>query len=102
MSEYLKVLLISLSVPLFLSFYSPLKIWPNLKALAATLGLIILVFGGWDVFAAYRRHWHFDFQQVYGLRLLNLPLEEVLFFIIIPFCCIFTWEAIIFLKGKIK
>jgi hypothetical protein len=26
--------------------------------------------------------------------LFNLPLEEVLFFVVIPFCCIFSWKAL--------
>jgi hypothetical protein len=34
------------------------------------------------------------------MRILNCP-EEVLFFVVIPFCCIFTWEPSFYLlKAK--
>jgi lycopene cyclase domain-containing protein len=62
--------------------------------------LILLIFGGWDVFATCRGHWYFNPTGVYDMRVINLPLEEVLFFIFIPFCCIFTWEAIRYIEKK--
>jgi len=39
---------------------------------------------------------------VWRLRIINLPLEEILFFPVITFCCIFTWEALKYLKHRIK
>ncbi len=100
MSEYLKVLLLAVALPLVLSFYPPLKFWRNGKALFLSLTLVVLIFGAWDILAVWRGHWYFDPRYVYGLSIINLPVEEWLFFLAIPFCCIFTWEAILLIKKK--
>jgi lycopene cyclase domain-containing protein len=102
MSEYLMVLTVSLAVPLILSFYPPLRFYRNLRALIASIILIVVIFGLWDILATFRGHWQFNPASVYSLKIANLPLEEVLFFVVIPFCCIFTWEAIGYLKPKRK
>ena len=102
MSEYLLLLILSGSMPFILSFYPPLKFYRNLKALFLSILIVFLVFGGWDIFATWRNHWYFNPKGVYAFRIINLPLEEALFFIVIPFCCIFTWEVIKFLKDKLK
>jgi lycopene cyclase domain-containing protein len=102
MSKYMLLLVISGAVPFALSFYPPLKFYRNLRALAISIVLIVLIFGSWDIFATYRGHWHFNPLGVWPLRVVNLPLEEVMFFVVIPFCCIFTWEAIRFIKERSK
>ena len=102
MSKYMMVLVFAGAVPFLLSFFPPLKIYRNAKALFFTISLILLLFGSWDVFAVRRSHWYFDTYGVWDFRIINLPLEEVLFFVVIPFCCIFTWEATLYIKSKIK
>ncbi len=94
------VLILSGIVPFILSFYSPLKFYTNIKPIIKSILLILLIFGSWDIFATLRGHWQFDKDAVYGLRIINLPLEEVLFFIVIPFCCIFSWEVLKYFKNK--
>lgn len=102
MSKYMMALILSIFFPLLFSFYPPLKFWRNLKALIFSLIIIVIVFGAWDVFATWRMHWFFNPVGVMGKVIINLPIEEWLFFIVIPFCCIFTWEALKFIKGKLK
>ncbi len=100
MSQYLGVLILSGVVPLAVSFWPPLGFYRNFGALCRSIALIVLVFGAWDVFAVWRGHWWFNPEGVYAARIINLPLEEVLFFVVIPFCCIFTWEALVFIGRK--
>lgn len=100
MSKYMLVLLLAGIVPFLLSFWPPLKFYRRPGALFASIGLVVFIFGAWDVFAAARGHWYFNPEGVYALKLINLPLEEVLFFVVIPFCCIFTWEAMKFISGR--
>ncbi len=104
MSNYMTVLLISGIFPLLLSFYPPLKFYggSNKKALSLSILLIILIFGAWDVFATWRGHWSFDPSGVWPVRITNLPVEEVLFFVVIPFCCLFTWEVLKYISGSVK
>lgn len=102
MSRYMMVLILSGIFPLLFSFYPPLKFWQNLKSLFFSLSMLIIIFGGWDVFATWRGHWYFNPKGIFGIKIINLPVEEWLFFIVIPFCCIFTWEALKFIKRGIK
>jgi lycopene cyclase domain-containing protein len=102
MSDYMRILVLAGSVPLLLSFWPPLKFYRRPAALVSSIALIVLVFGAWDVFATWRGHWSFDPRGVWDFRVINLPVEEVLFFVVIPFCCIFTWEVVKFFKEKIS
>ena len=94
MSKYMWVLVISGIVPVLFSFYPTLYFWRKWKALFGTIGIILFSFGIWDVWATFRGHWWFHPRYAGTFYIINLPLEEVLFFVIIPFCCIFTWEVI--------
>ena len=96
------VLAISSFFPLVLSFYPALKFWRNSRALVLTLSLLVVIFGAWDIFAVWRKHWYFNPRGIYGFKIINLPIEEWLFFILIPFCCIFTWEALQFIRNKLE
>ncbi|UCG35584.1 MAG: lycopene cyclase domain-containing protein [Candidatus Omnitrophota bacterium] len=102
MSEYMNVLVISGLIPFILSFWPPLKIYRNAKALILSIFLIVVIYGAWDVFATSRGHWWFNPQSVGTFKIINLPLEEVLFFVVIPFCCIFSWEVIKYFKSRFK
>ncbi|MFA5261124.1 MAG: lycopene cyclase domain-containing protein [Candidatus Omnitrophota bacterium] len=102
MSKYLAALILSGIFPFVLSFYPPLRFYQHKRALFFSLGLIVLMFGAWDVLATTRGHWYFNPQGILGVWFLKLPVEEWLFFIIIPFCCIFTWEVVNFYKNKIR
>ena len=48
----------------------------------------------WDSTVTYS-HWFFNEKYILGITIFNLPLEEILFFITVPFACLFTWEMII-------
>lgn len=48
----------------------------------------------WDALVT-GAHWHFNPEYVSGIKIINLPIEEILFFITVPFACLFTWEMII-------
>lgn len=55
---------------------------------------VVVVFGGWDVWAIARDHWRYDPAKTSGVVLGNLPLEELLFFVVIPTCALLTYEAV--------
>jgi lycopene cyclase domain-containing protein len=98
----MSALILSLFFPFILSFWPGLKFWKHIRALGLTIFIILVLFGSWDIFATSRGHWYFNPQGIFGLKLINLPVEEWLFFVIIPFCCIFTWEALNYLKSRAK
>ena len=56
---------------------------------------VFVVFVVWDLWAIARGHWDYDPDQVSGITFPgDLPLEEVLFFVVIPTCALLTFEAV--------
>ncbi|GIV31120.1 MAG: hypothetical protein KatS3mg029_0471 [Saprospiraceae bacterium] len=84
----------TLFFPLAYSFDSRIsyfKSWPALfKATLPVAGIFIL----WDVIFTWREVWGFNERYLTGINLLGLPWEEWAFFIIIPFSCLFIYEAL--------
>lgn len=65
------------------------------RRLLLTVLPVALVFSLWDVAALAAGHWHLDPAQTTGVRLpAGLPLEELLFFVVIPVCAILGFEAV--------
>jgi lycopene cyclase domain-containing protein len=66
------------------------------------LGLVVLCAGlpfvVWDVLAVRAGHWFFDTTQTLGVEVPlgvdRLPLEEVLFFVVVPLASVLTLEAV--------
>src|SRR4051794_36025488 len=68
--------------------------------LLLTLLPVVVVFVVWDVYAIARGHWSYDRAETTGVLLPGrLPLEEVLFFLVIPICAVLTLEAVRSVKG---
>lgn len=55
---------------------------------------VAVVFVVWDVAATHAGHWAFDPEQTLSVRLLDLPLEELAFFLVIPLAGLLTYEAV--------
>ena len=91
MSLYFKVLLFSFVIPFIFSFHQKIKFYKFFKQIAASLSLIGLFFIIWDIYFTKIGVWGFDKKYHSSIMLYNLPLEEVLFFFIIPFVCVFTY-----------
>jgi lycopene cyclase domain-containing protein len=55
-----------------------------------------LLFGGWDVYAISRHSWSYDQAWMSGVILPGrLPLEEALFFLVIPVAAILTYQSVL-------
>ncbi|HSP39289.1 MAG TPA: lycopene cyclase domain-containing protein [Frankiaceae bacterium] len=68
--------------------------------LVLTLLPVVVVFVAWDVYAIARHHWTYDGRQTTGVVLPGrLPLDELLFFLVIPICAVLTLEAVRAVKG---
>lgn len=72
-----------------------IRVYRNPKRLFATVALASLPFLVWDAWAISRGHWFFDSFQMMGvIGPFNIPLEEYLFFLIIPIAAVLTWEGV--------
>ncbi len=75
------------------------RVYARWGRLLRTLLPVVVVFVVWDVLAIRAGHWDYDPAQVTGISLGGLPLEELLFFLVIPVCAILTLEAVRAVKG---
>lgn len=83
-----------LTVPLDRAYRAGVFGRPRQLVLALVPGL--LLFGGWDLYAIRRGHWHYDPSQTSGVLLPGrLPLEEALFFVVVPLAAILTYQCVL-------
>ena len=83
----------------WLEFYFKIGVFRRIKRAAISILPISIFFLIWDAYAIKRGHWFFDRDQILGIYgPLNIPLEEYLFFIVVPLAAIFTLEAVVTVK----
>jgi lycopene cyclase domain-containing protein len=75
------------------------RVYARWRRLLLTLLPVVVVFVVWDLLAIRAGHWDYDPEQVTGVQLGGLPLEELLFFLVIPVCAILTLEAVRAVRG---
>jgi lycopene cyclase domain-containing protein len=97
---YLIINLGSISIPFIAGFDSRLKFYKQWKYLFPSLLFTMLVFIPWDMLKTYAGVWGFNPRYLLGMYWGNLPFEEWLFFIAIPYSCLFTYHALNFLIKK--
>ncbi|GAB1403383.1 hypothetical protein DSECCO2_663420 [anaerobic digester metagenome] len=93
MSYYFWINLLALSVPLLVTFDKRLKFYRNWQYLFPAILGTMLIFVPWDAVKTSLGVWGFNPEHLQGIYLLNLPVEEWLFFIAIPYACMFTYHA---------
>jgi lycopene cyclase domain-containing protein len=83
----------SVLVPFVLSFDKKVAFFRYWKALFPATLITAAIFITWDIYFTRHDVWWFNKDYVTGLFIAGLPVEEWLFFIIIPYCCIFIYEV---------
>ena len=92
-ATYLLVLLGCLAAALPLEVVFATRVLRQGRRLGLTAAAVLVVFVPWDVAAVRAGHWSFDPRQVLGVRVGGLPLEELLFFCVVPLCSVLTLET---------
>jgi lycopene cyclase domain-containing protein len=84
----------------------PLELWLGVRVYRQTRRLVLTllpvaaVFVVWDLYAIAQGHWDFDPEQTLGVLLPGgVPVEELLFFLVIPACAVLSFEAVRRVKG---
>lgn len=96
MSLYLIILIFSLAGPLALSFEKNLRLYRRWKYLLPAILITMFIFVTWDIIFTHMGIWFFNPIYNSGIYINKLPLEEYLFFIVIPYACAFSFYAVQF------
>ncbi|MFN3873688.1 MAG: lycopene cyclase domain-containing protein [Ignavibacterium sp.] len=96
MSTYLIINILIIIVPLILSFDKNISYYRKLPRLIFSILIVSSAFIIWDIFATKRGDWAFNPGHLVGIYIFGLPLEEVLFFITVPYSCVFIYETVKF------
>ena len=91
---YLLINLFTISFPLIRSFEKRIafvKKWPALFPSILISGAFFII---WDHIFTMMGIWEFNPRYILGIYLFDLPIEEWLFFITVPFACVFIYEVL--------
>ncbi|MBB4686734.1 lycopene cyclase domain-containing protein [Amycolatopsis jiangsuensis] len=94
-AQYLFVLAACVVVTLPLEL-SGSRVYRRPRRLARAVLPVAVVFLVWDALAIAAEAWRFDPAFVSGVRApFGIPLEEVLFFVVVPICGLLTYETVV-------
>ncbi|MFL0065108.1 lycopene cyclase domain-containing protein [Tenacibaculum maritimum] len=105
MSQYLYLILNigSLSIPLLYSiFEKKFHFIQYIKAACLSISIIAVPFLIWDAAFTKIGVWGFNSNYHLPLKIIGMPIEEWLFFICIPYACLFTHEVLKYYFPNLK
>ncbi len=91
---YVLVLFFTVIVCFIASFDKRIRFSRHFGAFIKASVMVAIPFIAWDVWFTAHGVWWFDTKYTLGIVIAGLPLEEWLFFICIPFSCVFTYFCI--------
>ena len=93
--QYLLLMAGCLVITLPLEFVLGARIYRRAAGLAFALIPVVIIFSIWDIVGIFRDHWTYSAEFTTGLQLLfGMPIEELVFFIVVPICGLLTSEAV--------
>jgi lycopene cyclase domain-containing protein len=91
---YLIVLASALSAPLALSFDKKVQYYKKLKYILPAILIMASIFWVWDIKFTASGVWSFNSKYTLGISVAGMPVEEWLFFLVIPYSCVFIYEVL--------
>ncbi|MBK0382778.1 lycopene cyclase domain-containing protein [Pedobacter sp. SD-b] len=92
---YLLINVLTVLFPIFLSFDKKVSFFKKWKFILPGMFLSGSLYLLWDYLFTINQVWSFNPDYILGIKFFGLPLEEILFFITVPFACIFIYECLL-------
>ncbi len=93
--QYLALMAACLVLTLPLELVFGARVYRRASGLAFALIPVVIIFSIWDIAGILRGHWSYNPRFVTGIQLiLGMPLEELVFFLVVPICGLLTYEAV--------
>lgn len=102
MSLYLSINIASIIVPFIYSFEKKMRFIKWWKSVFLSISIVAFFFLVWDIIFTKMGVWGFNPDYHVNFTILGLPLEEILFFICIPYASIFTHYAFCYFFPKLQ
>lgn len=98
---YLVIDICCIIVPLAASFYPAIGFYKQWRYAVPAILITAIVFLVWDEIFTRQSIWSFNSRYILGYYYQHLPIEEILFFVCIPYACLFVFHCIeLFVKVK--
>ena len=91
---YLALDLGSVLLPALFSFHPKIQFHKEFKGVFWGIATAAVLYISWDIYFTLQGVWGFNPEYLTGIQILSLPLEEWLFFICIPYACLFTMHVL--------
>jgi len=91
---YLILMIVSISVPLAQSFQTKKQYKSKIKYIIPAILITSAFFLIWDINFTEAKIWSFNSEYTIGTNIKGLPIEEWLFFLVVPYCCVFIYEIV--------
>lgn len=100
--QYLAVLAACLATTAPLEIFGP-GVYRQWRRLIKAVFPVAAVFLVWDEIAIAAHVWTYNDAYLSGLSIpFRVPIEEVLFFVVIPVCALLTYNAVTTLLGRVN
>ena len=97
--SYMAMLGFTVCGSFWLEIFLKVQVLRRVKRLVVSVLPVAMIFILWDAFAIGHKHWRFDSHQILGIfGPFDIPLEEFIFFLIIPIAAVMTIEAVRIVK----
>ena len=92
--QYLALMAGCLLITLPLEFVLRARVYRRPLRLLLAMLPVLVIFSIWDVVGILRGHWSYNPRFVTGIELGLMPIEELVFFLVVPICGLLSYEAV--------
>lgn len=91
---YVLLMAAAVLVPVLRSFETRVAFYKSFGPLFIGIAIVSGLFLIWDIIFTHLGFWGFNERYLTGISLFGLPLGEYLFFLVIPYCCVFIYRVL--------